>query len=115
MTTLDDRSTETSPKHLRAALVSTPEVWGAIAIASMWLAVLFASIYGGDFVSVSGGGTNSDVVAMGARPTALLVGLGVPPDTDVAWVELCLIWIFVMIAMILWNYFTISLVYRPKA
>jgi thiamine-monophosphate kinase len=29
----------------------------------------------------------SDVVAMGARPTALLVGLGAPPETDVAWVE----------------------------
>ncbi|MGI5226631.1 thiamine-phosphate kinase [Actinoallomurus iriomotensis] len=29
----------------------------------------------------------ADVVAMGARPTALLVGLGVPPETDVAWVE----------------------------
>jgi thiamine-monophosphate kinase len=29
----------------------------------------------------------ADVVAMGARPTALLVGLGLPPETDVAWVE----------------------------
>jgi thiamine-monophosphate kinase len=29
----------------------------------------------------------ADVVAMGARPTGLLAGLGVPPETDVAWVE----------------------------
>jgi thiamine-monophosphate kinase len=29
----------------------------------------------------------ADVVAMGARPTALLVGLGLPPETDAAWVE----------------------------
>ncbi len=29
----------------------------------------------------------ADVVAMGARPTALLLGLGLPPETDVAWVE----------------------------
>ena len=29
----------------------------------------------------------ADVVAMGARPTALLLGLGVPPETEVAWVE----------------------------
>jgi thiamine-monophosphate kinase len=29
----------------------------------------------------------ADVVAMGARPTALLLGLGVPPDTAVDWVE----------------------------
>ncbi|WP_204025962.1 thiamine-phosphate kinase [Sinosporangium siamense] len=29
----------------------------------------------------------SDVAAMGARPTALFLGLGLPADTDVAWVE----------------------------
>jgi thiamine-monophosphate kinase len=29
----------------------------------------------------------ADVVAMGARPTALLFGFGVPPDTDAAWVD----------------------------
>jgi thiamine-monophosphate kinase len=29
----------------------------------------------------------ADVVAMGARPTALLIGFGVPPDTEVAWAE----------------------------
>jgi hypothetical protein len=35
---------------------------GATAIAFMWLAVLFASVYGGDLVSVSGGGTDSTTV-----------------------------------------------------
>ncbi|MCW2912051.1 MAG: thiamine-monophosphate kinase [Actinomycetia bacterium] len=29
----------------------------------------------------------ADVAAMGARPTALLVGFGAPPETDVAWAE----------------------------
>ena len=29
----------------------------------------------------------ADVAAMGARPTALLVSLVAPPDTDVAWAE----------------------------
>jgi thiamine-monophosphate kinase len=29
----------------------------------------------------------ADVVAMGARPTALLFGFGVPPDTEAAWVD----------------------------
>lgn len=29
----------------------------------------------------------ADVVAMGARPTALLVGFGAPPSLDVAWAE----------------------------
>ena len=36
-----------------------PELWGATAIAFMWMAVLFACIYGGDFVSLNGGGTQS--------------------------------------------------------
>jgi thiamine-monophosphate kinase len=29
----------------------------------------------------------ADVVAMGARPTALLIGFGVPPETELAWAE----------------------------
>jgi thiamine-monophosphate kinase len=29
----------------------------------------------------------ADVVAMGARPTALLVGLAAPPDTEVSWLD----------------------------
>jgi hypothetical protein len=42
-----------------------PELWGAVAIAFMWLAVLFASVYGGDFESVNGGGTNSTTIPSG--------------------------------------------------
>ena len=29
----------------------------------------------------------SDIAAMGARPTALLVGFGTPPDSTLAWVD----------------------------
>ncbi|MGH3508052.1 MAG: hypothetical protein ACRDO2_12695 [Nocardioidaceae bacterium] len=65
MTTVADRPTEAGPKNLRSALLSTPELWGAIAIASMWLAVLFASIYGGDFVSTSGGSQSTTTIPTG--------------------------------------------------
>lgn len=65
MTSLADKSAPDTSRNLRSTLASTPEIWGATAIAFMWLAVLFASIYGGDFVSVNGGGTNSTTVPSG--------------------------------------------------
>jgi hypothetical protein len=47
------------------ARLATSEMWGAVAIASMWLAVLFTSVYGHDMVSVNGGGTNSTTIPSG--------------------------------------------------
>lgn len=44
---------------------ATSEMWGAFAIASIWMAVLFASIYGNDVVSVNGAGTNSTTIPSG--------------------------------------------------
>lgn len=37
------------------------EMWASLAIAVMWLAVLFTSIYGSNIVSVSAGGSSSNV------------------------------------------------------
>jgi hypothetical protein len=65
MTSVADRPTAAEPKDLRSGLLSMPELWGATAIAVMWLAVLFASIYGGDFTSVNGGGTQSTTIPSG--------------------------------------------------
>jgi hypothetical protein len=65
MTSIAERPGETKSKNLRASLLSTPEVWGATAIAFMWLAVLFTSVYGGDLVSVNGSGTQSTTVPSG--------------------------------------------------
>jgi len=39
------------------------EMWASVAIAAMWLAVLFASVYGPSFVSTSG--SNSTVIPCG--------------------------------------------------
>lgn len=45
------------------------EVWGGIAIVSMWLAVLFVGVYGGDIDSFTTDGTTTHV------PSAILVAL----------------------------------------
>lgn len=38
--------------------VLVPEMWATASIVMMWLAVLFVGIYGSDFVSMNGSGTN---------------------------------------------------------
>lgn len=65
MTSVTDGPAAARSTDLRSGLLSMPELWGATAIAFMWLAVLFASIYGGDFVSVNGGGNQSTTIPSG--------------------------------------------------
>jgi hypothetical protein len=65
MTPVTERPIEAKSTNLRSSLLSTPEVWGATAIAFMWLAVLFTSVYGGDLVSVNGSGSQSTTVPSG--------------------------------------------------
>lgn len=48
-----------------AELLRIREVWASLAIGVMWLAVLFAAVYGPDFVSSSGSGTNSTTIPSG--------------------------------------------------
>ena len=38
-----------------------PEMWASLAIAVMWLAVLFDAIFGPDFVSTTPGGTDTRI------------------------------------------------------
>ena len=52
----------------RTGWLMMPALWGAIAIASMWVAVLFDSIYGGDLVSADVSGTTTTI------PSAVFVG-----------------------------------------
>lgn len=70
MTSVSERPTGTRAKGVLSTLVSAPQLWGAIAIGFMWLAALFSSIYGHDFVSVNGGGTQTTTV-----PTAIFIAL----------------------------------------
>jgi hypothetical protein len=46
-----------------------PEMWAALSIAVMWLAVLFAAIFGPDFVSTSSGGNATTI------PSAIVVAV----------------------------------------
>lgn len=51
---------EQRERHWSLDLVVS-EMWAALAIAVMWLAVLFTSIYGPDIATVSAGGGSSHV------------------------------------------------------
>lgn len=42
-----------------------PQLWAGITISVMWIAVALASVYGGDFVSTNGSGTNSTTIPSG--------------------------------------------------
>jgi hypothetical protein len=53
-----------------AELLRIREMWAALAIITMWLAVLFDGVYGPSIVSSNGAGTNSSTV-----PSAIVVAL----------------------------------------
>jgi hypothetical protein len=44
-----------------ASRLLVPEFWGALAIISMWLAVLFVGVYGGDMAFTSSSGDRSTI------------------------------------------------------
>lgn len=46
------------------------ELWGSLAITTMWIAVLFASVFGPDFVSTNGSGSQTTTI-----PSGVLVAL----------------------------------------
>lgn len=50
--------------------VLVPEMWASLAIVAMWLAVLFAAIYGPDLVSANG---VADIGARTTVPSAVLM------------------------------------------
>ena len=66
-----DTQSPAEARHLepaRRSMPAMPELWGAVAIASMWLAVLFDAVYGGDFVSQNASQTQSTTI-----PSAVFV------------------------------------------
>lgn len=68
MTTTVEKHEVAEPQSSgRQAVWAMPELWGTIAIVSMWMAVLFDGIYGGDFVSANPGSSTTTV------PSAVLV------------------------------------------
>lgn len=70
MATVPREPAGTRPMKPRgSARLLVPEMWAALAIAVMWLAVLFDAIFGPNIVS-SNAGTNTTVV-----PSAVVVAL----------------------------------------
>ncbi len=68
MTTIPHESVRVAPEKQRWAVrLLVAEMWASLAIAVMWLSVLFTAIYGRDIVTVSAGGNNSTV------PTVVVV------------------------------------------
>ncbi|MGZ4270589.1 MAG: hypothetical protein ACXVFN_01810 [Solirubrobacteraceae bacterium] len=57
-------------KQRRARSLLVPEMWASLAIAVIWLAVLFDAIFGPDFVSSSGSGASTTRI-----PSAILVAV----------------------------------------
>lgn len=67
MTTISHEPVERAPEARRWRHLLVPEMWASLAIAVMWLSVLFTSIYGADIVNTTVGGTSSSV------PSAVVV------------------------------------------
>ena len=69
----------TQPTHRRSRELpwaENPAPWASLAIAAMWLAVLFVGLFGGDFVSASASGATTTTI-----PAAVILGLFALPCT----------------------------------
>jgi hypothetical protein len=62
-------STENPADKGIASRLLVPQFWGALAIVSMWLAVIFVGAYGGDMIFHDSSGSNSTI------PSAVVVAL----------------------------------------
>ena len=60
MSTIPHESPMAFPAKRRWSVV-VPEMWAALAITSMWLAVLFDAIFGPDFMSTTPGGSSTTI------------------------------------------------------
>ncbi len=70
MSTVTEDSRETRSRSPERSVARWPsELWGAVAIAFMWVAVLFDGVYGGDVVSVNPGTSTTSI------PSAVFVSL----------------------------------------
>ncbi len=69
MTTMQEQSSVRSPREGWASRILIREMWATVAIVSMWVAVLFVGVYGGDATFHSVDSSSSTI------PSAVFVGL----------------------------------------
>jgi len=60
--------------RLSSSWLRARELWGGLAIISMWLAVLFVGVFGGNIVSSSSSGSSSSVPVVVVVAVAALLG-----------------------------------------
>jgi hypothetical protein len=61
MSTMTHGPSDVVQENRRWSLPLVPEVWASLAIAVIWLSVLFTAIWGPDIVNTSAGGDSSTV------------------------------------------------------
>jgi hypothetical protein len=75
MSTLSHPPAQSTSEHSWFELLHVREMWASLAIAAMWIAVACSAVWGPDFVSTSGGGTNSTTIPSGIA-VALFASIG---------------------------------------
>ena len=66
---MHEPSSVKSEKRSLTSRLLVPEMWAALAIVAMWLAVLFVGVFGPDFVS-NNSGVNATII-----PSAIFIAL----------------------------------------
>lgn len=75
MSTASHPPARSSSEHSWFELLHVRELWASLSIATMWIAVACSAAWGPDFVSSSGGGTNSTTIPSGIA-VALFASIG---------------------------------------
>ncbi len=72
--TMEEKRATRSPNETWVSRVLVPEMWGAVAIVAMWMAVLFVGVYGGD-MTFHGADTSWSTLPSGVA-VALFAAIG---------------------------------------
>ena len=74
MSSVSHPSAQPTPERSWFELLHVREMWASLAIAAMWIAVACSAAWGPDFVSTTGGGTNSYDHSIGNCGSAVRLG-----------------------------------------
>jgi hypothetical protein len=66
---------ESTREHSWFELLRVRGIWASLAIAAMWIAVTCSAVWGPDFVSTTGSGTNTTTIPSGIA-VALFASIG---------------------------------------
>lgn len=75
MTTLSHPRAQSTHEQDLLDLFHVREMWASLSITAMWIAVACSAVWGPDFVSTTGGGTNTTTIPSGIA-VAFLATIG---------------------------------------